>query len=558
MAENKMLPVGIEDFEEIRRNNFYYVDKTGLIEELLDNWSKVNLFTRPRRFGKTLNMRMLQRFFEIGADPSLFDGLNISRRRDLCERYMGQYPVIFVSLKGVDGETYDEAFFMLKTIIRAEARRHSFLKTSDKVSEENKELLNDLLKGKDETVPDSLRFLTEVLAQHYQKQVILLIDEYDVPLDKAFQNGYYSKMVRLIRVLLGQALKTNAYLRFSVLTGCLRVSKESIFTGLNNFKVLSIVDARFEEYFGFTDAEVQRMLADYGIADRYKETKEWYDGYRFGDANIYCPWDVINYVDLLRAKPKAKPQAFWINSSGNGLVKRFINKANNTTRDELEKLIAGEAIEKKIRLELTYNEIDDSIDNLWSVLFTTGYLTTDGETDSDIYRLVIPNKEVREVFVDQINTWFREMIRADIEPLQMLGRALLEGDAGEAEKQLNAILAKTISILDTKSTYKENFYHGLLLGLLEMNADWIVRSNVEAGDGFADIVIEPEDPDTGIIIELKYAPSYEKLDDMCNEALRQVKDRRYDEYLRNDARNNILAYGIAFCKKKCRILFGAM
>lgn len=555
MADTRMLPVGIENFEEIRRNNFYYVDKTGLIGELLDNWSKVNLFTRPRRFGKTLNMSMLQHFLEVGTDPSLFEGLAISKRNDLCQRYMGQYPVIFVSLKGVDGATFDDAFYMLKTIIRAEARRHSYLKSSDTVSAEGKELLEDLLQGNDKSITDSLRSLTEILAQHYQRSAILLIDEYDVPLDKAFENGYYSEMVRLLRTLLGQALKTNDHLQFAVLTGCLRVSKESIFTGLNNFEVNTITDVAHDEHFGFTEDEVRTMLHAYGLDDRIDIIREWYDGYHFGDADIYCPWDVIRYVKKLRTDPDAQPEAFWINTSGNTLVRRFVSQADKTTKGEIERLIAGEAITKRIRQELTYEEIDSSIDNLWSVLFTTGYLTIEGRTRQGECRLIIPNREIREVFVDQIQEWFQEAVMQELQPIKEFSLALLDGQSTEVENRLNQFLASTISILDSKARkdMKENFYHGLLLGLFRINSEWNIMSNVEAGNGFADIIIEPEDPDAGIIIEVKYASSYERLEEMCDEAMQQIRDRRYDEYLRNDGRDQILAYGIAFCKKKCHV-----
>ena len=397
--ERKKLPVGIDSFEKLRREDFYYVDKTRLIIDLLKNWGEVNLFTRPRRFGKTLNMSMLKSFFEIGTDKTLFDGLAISEEKELCEAYMGKFPVVFVSLKGVDGLTFEDAYTMLKTIVRTEASRHYYLKTSEKVSTENKQIFEEILSGKYEEMADSLRLLSQMLYQHYDQKAVLLIDEYDVPLDKAFQHGYYKEMVALIRSLFGQALKTNDYLQFAVLTGCLRVSKESIFTGLNNFKVLSITDSRFDEHFGFTDAEVKTLLDDYNLTAHYGETKEWYDGYRFGSVDVYCPWDVINHVDRLCGEPNAEPQAYWINTSGNDLVRRFVDKADKTTQGEIERLIAGEAIEKAVRLELTYNEIDNSIDNLWSVLFTTGYLTQAGKVERSVYKLIIPNREVREVFV---------------------------------------------------------------------------------------------------------------------------------------------------------------
>ena len=556
--QRKKLPVGIEDFEKLRKEGFYYIDKTGLIRDLLNNWGEVNLFTRPCRFGKTLNMSMLKNFFEIGADKTLFDGLMISKETALCERYMGKYPVIFISLKGVDGLDFEEACGALRRIIRAEASRFRMLLSSEKIADEDKQLFLRILQEKDtfDDVRDSLRMLSSLLKQCFSEKVILLIDEYDVPLDKAFQHGYYEEMVSLIRGLFGQALKTNEFLQFAVLTGCLRVSKESIFTGLNNFKILSITDARFDEHFGFTEAEVNQLLTDYQLEEHLAETKEWYDGYRFGNANIYCPWDVISYVDHISADPHAEPEAFWINTSGNDLVKRFIDKADKTTQNEIERLIAGEAIEKKVRLDLTYHELDSSIDNLWSVLFTTGYLTKTGRAINGVYKLVIPNREVREVFILQIQEWFRERMADDKKPMREFCRAFLKGEPERIEKRLNIILNRMISVLDAKAPddKKENFYHGLLLGLLRSEMNWLILSNAESGDGFSDILIEPEDPDAGIVIEVKYASSVAGLEKACEEALRQIREKRYDERLRNDGRADVLTYGIAFCRKRCKVV----
>ena len=556
--QRKKLPVGIEDFEKLRKEGFYYIDKTGLIRDLLNNWGEVNLFTRPRRFGKTLNMSMLKNFFEIGADKTLFDGLMISKETALCERYMGKYPVIFISLKGVDGLDFEEACGALRRIIRAEASRFRMLLSSEKIADEDKQLFLRILQEKDtfDDVRDSLRMLSSLLKQCFSEKVILLIDEYDVPLDKAFQHGYYEEMVSLIRGLFGQALKTNEFLQFAVLTGCLRVSKESIFTGLNNFKILSITDARFDEHFGFTKAEVNQLLTDYQLEEHLAETKEWYDGYRFGDTNIYCPWDVISYVDHISADPHAEPEAFWINTSGNDLVKRFIDKADKTTQNEIERLIAGEAIEKKVRLDLTYHELDSSIDNLWSVLFTTGYLTKTGRAINGVYKLVIPNREVREVFILQIQEWFRKRMADDEKPMREFCRAFLKGEPERIEKRLNIILNRMISVLDAKAPddKKENFYHGLLLGLLRSEMNWLILSNAESGDGFSDILIEPEDPDAGIVIEVKYASSVAGLGKACEEALRQIREKRYDERLRNDGRTDVLTYGIAFCRKRCKVV----
>ena len=553
---NVKLPVGIDQFDKLIKSGFYYVDKTRLIEQLLQNWGEVNLFTRPRRFGKTLNMSMLKSFFEIGADKTLFDQLYIAANKELCEEHMGQYPVIFLSLKGVDGLNFEEAKSMLKITIRTEAQRHYELKKSEKVSEENRKLFNDILSGQDERIEDSLRMLSQILFEHYGKKSIILIDEYDVPLDKAFQHGYYKEMVSLLRGLFGQALKTNEFLQFAVLTGCLRVSKESIFTGLNNFKVLSIADVRFDEQFGFTDEEVRKLLKDYDLEDYFSEAKEWYDGYHFGNADIYCPWDVINYVEHLQYDPEAEPEAFWINSSGNDLVKRFVAKADQTTKDEIEQLIAGDVIEKKIRQDLTYDEIDQSIDNLWSVLFTTGYLTQTGRAERGIYKLMIPNKEVREVFIDQIQQWFDQTVVNDEDRMSSFYQSFAQGKAKDVQDQLTSILAETISILDTKARNeeKENFYHGMMLGLLRNRRNWIVRSNVESGEGFVDILIKPEDPDEGILIELKYSKTFDGLEKACERAMEQIKNRRYDEALREEGRIHILAYGIAFCKKRCKVV----
>ena len=501
------LPVGIEDFREIRQQGFYYIDKTKLIEQLLDNWGKVNLFTRPRRFGKTLNMSMLRCFFEVGADKMLFDGLYISHNKQFCKEYMGKFPVVFLTLKGVEGTTFEEARLSLAELIAAEARRFKFLQESDKLDADDKEMYRELISLNKEQGPAtsvklkfSLKNLSELLYKHYGQKTIVLIDEYDVPLDKAFQDGYYREMVSLIRGLLGETLKTNDFLQFAVLTGCLRVSKESIFTGLNNFKILSITDVRFDEQFGFTEDEIKKLLNAYHLESHLPEMKEWYDGYHFGDADIYCPWDVINHVELLCKDSKAEPKCYWINSSGNSLVKRFITKANKTTRDEIERLIAGEPIEKPIRLELTYDEIDNT------------------------------------------------------KQLTAFWNSIEEGKTTAIEQYLNRTLSNSISVFDTKApeNEKESSYHTLLVGLLTGNTDWVVRSNVEAGEGFADIIVEPEDPDAGIIFELKYSKEAIGLEKACEKAIEQIKSRRYSEYLKNDGRHNMTLYGIAFYKKRCK------
>lgn len=560
MANKLKLPVGIEDFREIRRKDFYYIDKTGLIEQLLDSWGKVNLFTRPRRFGKTLNMSMLRYFFETGTDKTLFEGLHISQRSDLCEEYMGKFPVVSLTLKGVDGLTFERAKNKLLKYIALEAERFNFLKNSDKLTDNEKQRYGALIRMQDgkyvmdeDTLESALQTLSELLYRHYGQKVIILIDEYDVPLDKAYQNDYYREMVVMIRSLFGEALKTNEFLQFAVLTGCLRVSKESIFTGLNNFKIFSITDLRFDEQFGFTEDEVEKMLKDYQLETHLASMKEWYDGYRFGDADIYCPWDVINRVDDLCDTPEAEPKCYWINSSGNALVKRFVSIANRTTQNEIERLIAGEPIEKSLRLDLTYDEIDKSIDNIWSVLFTTGYLTQVGMTEQGAYKLVVPNKEVRTVYISQIQEWFKQKIADNAEQMTSFWKAVEDGNAEEIEQYLNRTLSNTISVFDTKAPEKENSYHTFLAGMLTGNTDWVVKSNVEAGEGFADIIIEPQNPDDGIIFELKYSKEASGLDKACERAIKQIRDRRYFEYLKNDGRYDMMFYGIAFYKKRCKV-----
>ncbi|RHA86269.1 AAA family ATPase [Roseburia inulinivorans] len=557
MDNTLKLPVGIENFEDIRKLGFYYIDKTKLIEQLLDNWGKVNLFTRPRRFGKTLNMSMLRAFFEIGTDPTLFDGLYISKNQSLCGQYMGKYPVIFISLKGVDGMTFEEAVVRTTTIVKTEARRHYYLKDSSKLVNEEIDQFEQLLSGKAEDITDSIRLLSELLYRHYEQKVIILIDEYDVPLDKAFQNGYYHEMVKLMRGILGQALKTNDFLQFAVLTGCLRISKESIFTGLNNFKVLSILDARFDEQFGFTDGEVKKLLADYGFSSYFAEVKEWYNGYHFGNADIYCPWDVINYVDQLKYDQTAIPQDYWSNSSGNAIVRSLIDKADIQTKNEIERLIAGEYIEKEISQELTYDEIDNKIENLWSVLFTTGYLTQHGRTENGKYRLTIPNKEIRNLFTRQIREWFRDVSQKDGEKLNVFCNAFVEKNPDKIEQIFSDYLWNTISIRDTavSKERKENFYHGILLGLLGYKTTWLTKSNAESGTGYSDILVEVPDNRTGIVVELKYAEDGD-METACAKALTQIDEKNYIMKLKQDGMRNFIKYGIACYKKDCKVVLG--
>lgn len=556
--ENKLkLPVGIENFAEIRESGFYYVDKTMLIEQLLQNWSKVNIFTRPRRFGKTLNMSMLRSFLEIGTKETLFDGLYISSNKKLCKEYLGKYPVVFLSLKAVDGLNFEEAIIRMKTTIQNEARRHYYLQSSGKLNDYDIRQYNQLLEGNPVDITDSLRMLSELLCKHYDQKVVIIIDEYDVPLDKAFQNDYYDEMVSLIRGIFGQALKTNDFLQFAILTGCLRISKESVFTGLNNFRVFSVLEDRFDEQFGFSDDEVQDLLVYYGLSDHFAEIKEWYDGYHFGNTDVYCPWDVMNYVDQLRSNPNAEPQDFWSNSSGNAIVRRFIDKANVQTRDEIERLINGEAIAKEIDQELTYKDIDDKIDNLWSVLFTTGYLTQQRKTADGCYLVSIPNKEIHNLFVKKIREWFNEVSKKDGKTMEEFCTAFLEGNPGKIEILLGNYLWNTISIRDTSvvKEKKENFYHGILLGLLGYKDTWLIKSNAESGIGYSDILIEVPEGRIGIVIEIKYAGDG-NMTSACEKAMQQIENKNYIATLQQDGMKHFIKYGIACYKKDCKVVMG--
>ena len=554
----KKLPIGIENFEEIFKEGFYYIDKTDMIKDLLNNWGKVNLFTRPRRFGKSLNMSMLKNFFEIGSDPSLFEDLKIAEETALCQEYMGRFPVISISLKGIGAGNYQTARNLVVKIINEEARRLQFLLDSRNLSIKDKELFGLLMEKDmtDETLMFSLREFSELLYKHYGKKVIILIDEYDVPLAKANEQGYYDEMIFLIRNMFEQALKTNEYLYFAVLTGCLRVAKESIFTGLNNLKVLSVTSVRFDEYFGFTDDEVQEMLTYYGLSEKYQTVKDWYDGYRFGSVEVYCPWDVINYCDDLLDNPEAEPKNYWSNTSSNDVVRHFIETLDaRGTKREMEALIAGEPVTKEIHEELTYNNLYDSMENIWSVLFMTGYLTYRGNPRGSSYPLVIPNMEIRNIYRDQIMEMFVKNVAGDGTYFRSFCDALKSGDAPEVEKLFSGYLRRTVSIRDTfvRKPTKENFYHGILLGILGYKTDWYVRSNRESGDGFSDISIEIEDDGIGIIIEVKYAEK-SRMEAVCREALRQMESTGYAEQLKEDDCNTILKYGIACWKKQCRVM----
>ncbi len=563
---SKKLPVGIENFEEFSSQDFYYVDKTMFIAEFLDSWGKVNLFTRPRRFGKTLILSMLKAFFEIGCDKTLFDGLKISQERELCEKYMGQYPVISVTLKSVDGLSFQSACAALRGLIGKEALRFGFLADSDRLSSQERAMYlqlidvgstqNAIFTMTDAMLVESLHTLTQLLARHFGRKVILLIDEYDVPLEKAFQAGYYEEMVSLIRSLFGNVLKSNDSLHFAVLTGCLRISKESIFTGLNNLNVMTITDPYFNDSFGFTEQEVKELLSFYGQEDAFETIQEWYDGYQFGGRSVYCPWDVARYVQALLKDRNAVPRNYWANTSGNAMIRRFIGKAGRETKNEMERLIAGESIVKPVNQELTYSELDHSIENLWSVLFTTGYLTQNGRPDLadgvERYSLRIPNREIRSLFISQIREWFNETARADVQKLERFCQAFLDGDAALIEEMMNAYLWNSISIRDiaVSTDRKENFYHGMLLGLLQYETEWGIKSNAESGEGYSDILIQTPQR-IGVVIETKYAQDG-NLEKGCAAALEQIERKRYDAALIKDGMKKIVKYGIAFCKKNCK------
>ena len=565
MAIKAKLPMGIEDFKEMRIQGFYYIDKTGLIKELLEYFGKVNLFTRPRRFGKTLNMSMLKYFFEIGNNSTLFNDLEISKETELCAKYMGKFPVLSITLKGATGENFVEAKEMLRSIIGNEAMRFQFLANSEQLTEIERKRYQALINidetgayiMSDELLKNSLLILSQLLQKHYKQNVVILIDEYDVPLDKAYQSGYYDAMVELIRVLFGNAFKTNGSLHLAVLTGCLRISKESIFTGLNNFKVYTVKDVRYKEYFGFTDQEVKQMLEYYGFTDQYNAVKEWYDGYLFGNLGIYCPWDVINYCGDLRDASVEKPQNYWVNTSSNSIIRSFLSRANATTKNEIEQLINGKSVKKRIHQELTYRDLDSKLDHLWSILFTTGYLTQSSTQTGDFTELVIPNKEIQWIFVEQIRDWFDDETTKNRERLENFCRAFEENNVLAIENDFHEYLEDMISIRDTnvRKGMKENFYHGLLLGILGNMDNWIVQSNAESGDGYSDISIEIRRKGVGIVIELKYAENG-ALEEACKEAVEQINKRNYEESLRNDGMTTIYKYGIACYKKRCKVISG--
>ena len=556
------LPIGIEDFKEVRKDGYYYVDKTALIEQVLEKRSKVTLFTRPRRFGKSLNISMLRNFFEIGTDATLFDGLHISQNTQLCEKYMGKYPVIAISLKGVDAATYEEAFDQLVDIINNSASEFLFLQNSDSLADYEKErflkLLDDQMNQK--IMGSSMLWLTKLLERHFNRKVVVLIDEYDVPLAKAYENGYYDEMVLLIRNMFGNVLKTNNSLAFAVLTGCLRIAKESIFTGLNNFKVYSITDEEFDETFGFTGEEVQKMLSYYGLSSCFDKVKEWYDGYRFGNTDVYCPWDVVNYCSDHQNRPDAEMKNYWMNTSGNEVISHFIDSINDPhmlTKSELELLVSGETVVKRVDEMITYKELYSNIDNLWSTLFMTGYLTQRGKEMDGRYHLAIPNREICNIIVERVLALFRSDVSKNGELLNEFCNAMLESDSATVERLLSEYMDTTISIRDSfVKSLRENFYHGLLIGIFGYRDGWKATSNKESGDGFSDILIEVNENDSrmGIVLELKYSRSEKSLDKDCQDALQQIRDKNYEQELRKKGYQKILKYGIAFYHKKCRVM----
>ncbi len=553
-VSRKKLPIGIEDFGDFRRRDYYYIDKTGMIKELLENCGSVNLFTRPRRFGKSLNISMLKYFFETGTDRSLFDGLAISREKELCEQHMGQYPVISLSLKQVYGLDFQSAVNSMRSLISSEAARFDYLQNSKILGAEDKALMMEIRKGKGECT-DAVYQMSRILHACHGQKVIILIDEYDVPLQKAETEGYYREMVNFISKFFSSSMKTNPHMEFAIITGCLRISRESIFTGFNNSKIHTIADERYDEWFGFTDAEVQKLLADYGQSQYYETTKEWYDGYLFGREYVYCPWDVINWCDVLINTSYHVPQNFWANSSGNQMVRRFAEIADEDTREQLGRLLEGKSIWKQLDFEITYDEIDESIENLWSVLFMTGYLTYKNRDEDGNFELKLPNKEITKLFKNIVDTWFTNKVVRDKKGLQEFVRALENEDENELETVLNENLAASVSYLDRgRIKEREAFYHGLLLRMLKSRSGWIVRSNREAGDGRLDLVMYREREDCALIFEVKYVREYRDLKRAAQAALKQIELKNYDRYFEGWMPGKITHYGIAFCRKRCCVL----
>ena len=548
------IPVGVSDFEEIRRNGYYYVDKSGLIGELLSTTgTKVTLITRPRRFGKTLGMSMLESFFDIRKDnKALFEELEIAKRHELCMEWMNQWPTVFVSFRQVDGLNFNSAYDMLTLVISELYKKHLYLLDSDKLDSFDKEIVKQLIQGtaSAKDMKGSLMLLTRLMYQQYGKPVILLIDEYDVPVAKANRNGYYEEMLDVMKGLM-QALKDNQALCFAVITGCLKIAKESIFTGTNNFISDTITDSRLNEYFGFVQSEVDQILKDADVLDKAESIREWYDGYHFGDFDVYCPWDVMNYLLELQRNPKAKPVSYWKNTSDNAVIRSFIDYAGSNITGKLETLLAGGTIVQRVDENLTYDYLHSSEENLWSMLYLTGYLTKAREEDYNgkladgTVALMIPNAEIKEIFETTVVKWFDDSTKKC--DRSTLFDAVWNGDSGNLTKEMNVLLRRTISYHD----YKEDFYHAFLAGIFT-GAGYMVDSNKEHGEGRSDVVVYDPINSRVAIFEAKYTKSLDKLESECDAALQQIDDRMYAKEYEDDY-DQILCYGISFFKKRCMV-----
>lgn len=562
--EQKPLPIGIDNFEKLITRGYYFVDKTLLIKDLLDNKADANLFTRPRRFGKTLNMSMLQYYFEDRRDELtgdkidnsyLFEGLNIKEEGEQYTEYIGQYPVINLSLKSGKQPNYKMAYDSLIDEIMKEYRRHNFVLNSDKLLESEKKIFLNISNGEAKEIEyaKSLQFLSICLEKYFGRKTIILIDEYDVPLENAFFQGFYDEMISFMRSLFESALKTNPSLEFSVITGCLRISRESIFTGLNNLKIISILDDRYAEHFGFTDDEVIKICEDYNMQQKYETIKQWFNGYIFGETNVYNPWSVMQYVDDLKANINKSPKSYWANTSSNSIVKRLIERADDITKGEIEALIEGKTIEKPVHEDITYDDVYDNLDNLWNFMFFTGYFKKisermDENTQENFVELAIPNLEVKYIFRTKILKWFNEKIKS--EDLSLLYTSIIKGEVDVFQKEVNRLLKKTISFNDAY----ENFYHGFMIGLLSHMDGYIVKSNRETGDGRCDIYIKPLSIfDKAVIIEMKVCDKPKELFTKSQDALQQIEDKKYAYELNESGYEDIIKYGMAFYRKDCLV-----
>ena len=564
MKQKKKLSIGIENFTKLQTEDFYYVDKTMLIKELLDNWAEVNLFTRPRRFGKTLNMSMLQYYFEDKRDQFtgekidnsyLFEGLNIKAEGEKYTKYMGKYPVINLSLKSAKQPTYKMAYESLIDEIMKEYRRHNFILNSDKLLQSEKKIFLDISNGEAKEIEyaKSLQFLSSCLEKYFGSKTIILIDEYDVPLENAFFEGFYDEMISFIRSLFESALKTNPSLEFSIITGCLRISRESIFTGLNNLNIISILNNRYAEYFGFTAEEVEELCDYYNIQEKYETAKKWYNGYTFGHKNVYNPWSVVKYIYDVLGDSHVFPTSYWANTSSNSIVKSLIERADDITKGEIEALIEGKTIEKPVHEDITYDDVYDNLDNLWNFMFFTGYFKKisermDENTQEKFVELAIPNLEVKYIFRTKILKWFNEKIKS--EDLSILYTSIINGEVDVFQKEVNRLLKKTISFNDAY----ENFYHGFMIGLLSHMDGYIVKSNRETGDGRCDIYIKPLSIfDKAVIIEMKVCDKPKELFTKPQDALQQIEDKKYAYELNESGYEDIIKYGMAFYRKDCII-----